>query len=122
MPDKSQMLPEPELEIEIVGEYGDTTDPVYNKIVSLVIDTVRDVHLIHAQNGSMSTAQMERGAERMVLVFIHNLEVIEGDFDDAMIALLNERAPLMSWSVIYTKQGVVIQGRYLQDMPIESVT
>lgn len=124
MPDKSQTPPEPVLEMEIVGELGDTSDPVYNGLIRVIVDTIRDVHLIHARDGRMSTAQLERGGERMVFAFIHDLEVIEGDFDDAMTALLNQRAPLTTWRISYDHQrmGVVIQGFYLRDMPAESIT
>lgn len=121
MPDKSQTR-EPDLEIEIVGEYGDTNDPVYNKLMTLVVNTIRDVHLVHARNGRLTTAQMERGEERMLLVFLHDVEVIEGDFDDAMVALLTEHAPLATWQIQYRPAGVVIQGFYLNTMPIEAIS
>jgi hypothetical protein len=114
-------MAKPELEMEIIGEFGDTDDPVFNKLVRLIVDTIKSVHLVHAQDGRLSTAQMERGNDRMTLVILHGLEVIEGDFFDAMGALLNSAAPLCAWNIRAIDDGVLIQSVYHYDMPIGSI-
>jgi hypothetical protein len=56
----------------------------------------------------------------MVLLVIHGIEVLDGDFADATKALLISKAPLVNWTV-HCDELVKIMGQYETNMPVSSV-